>query len=134
MKKKILFFLGVFFICTSYSQSGSNYYVSSKSLNLRSSASTKSEVVFKLSRYTNLKVVKKDSVNWTKVSYDGIYGFVYSKYIKPGTAYVTNYSIRTGAKCRDGSTSSATGRGACSHHGGVSYWLTREKQSVRIGN
>lgn len=31
---------------------------------------------------------------------------------------------RTGAVCRDGSTSSATGRGACSHHGGVAYWLT----------
>jgi hypothetical protein len=30
---------------------------------------------------------------------------------------------RTGAICRDGWRSSATGRGACSHHGGVSYWL-----------
>ncbi len=32
-------------------------------------------------------------------------------------------SFRTGAICRDGWRSSATGRGACSHHGGVSYWL-----------
>ena len=31
---------------------------------------------------------------------------------------------RTGAVCRDGTHSSATGSGACSHHGGVSYWLT----------
>lgn len=30
---------------------------------------------------------------------------------------------RTGAICRDGWRSYATGRGACSHHGGVSYWL-----------
>ncbi len=30
---------------------------------------------------------------------------------------------RTGAICRDGSRSSATGRGACSHHGGVARWL-----------
>lgn len=30
---------------------------------------------------------------------------------------------RTGAVCRDGSTSGATGRGACSHHGGVDHWL-----------
>jgi hypothetical protein len=30
---------------------------------------------------------------------------------------------RTGAICADGTTSSATGRGACSHHGGVSRWL-----------
>lgn len=30
---------------------------------------------------------------------------------------------RTGALCCDGTTSSATGRGACSHHGGVCQWL-----------
>ena len=30
---------------------------------------------------------------------------------------------RTGAICRDGTRSSATGRGACSHHKGVSRWL-----------
>lgn len=29
---------------------------------------------------------------------------------------------RIGAKCCDGSNSKATGRGACSHHGGVKYW------------
>lgn len=29
---------------------------------------------------------------------------------------------RTGAVCRDGWNSSATGSGACSHHGGVAYW------------
>ncbi len=30
---------------------------------------------------------------------------------------------RSGAICRDGWRSSATGRGACSHHGGVAYWI-----------
>jgi hypothetical protein len=30
---------------------------------------------------------------------------------------------RIGAICRDGSHSNATGRGACSHHGGVDHWL-----------
>lgn len=29
---------------------------------------------------------------------------------------------RIGAICNDGWTSSATGSGACSHHGGVSCW------------
>ena len=29
---------------------------------------------------------------------------------------------RVGAKCCDGANSKATGRGACSHHGGVKYW------------
>ena len=30
---------------------------------------------------------------------------------------------RTGAVCKDGTTTSATGSGACSHHGGVDHWL-----------
>lgn len=34
----------------------------------------------------------------------------------------TNY-YRSGAICKDGWRSSATGRGACSHHGGVLYWF-----------
>jgi len=29
---------------------------------------------------------------------------------------------RIGAVCNDGTTSKATGSGACSHHGGVSCW------------
>ncbi|GAA4736948.1 DUF3761 domain-containing protein [Flavisolibacter ginsenosidimutans] len=33
------------------------------------------------------------------------------------------YRVRTGAICNDGSRSYATGRGACSHHGGVREWL-----------
>lgn len=31
--------------------------------------------------------------------------------------------VRVGAICRDGTRSQATGRGACSRHGGVSQWL-----------
>jgi hypothetical protein len=30
---------------------------------------------------------------------------------------------RIGAVCRDGTTSTATGSGACSHHGGVDHWI-----------
>ncbi len=33
---------------------------------------------------------------------------------------------RTGAKCKDGTTSTATGSGACSHHGGVKEWITEK--------
>jgi len=32
---------------------------------------------------------------------------------------------RTGAVCRDGTTSTATGSGACSRHGGVDHWIIR---------
>jgi len=31
--------------------------------------------------------------------------------------------FRVGCGCCDGTTSKATGRGACSWHGGVQYWL-----------
>ena len=31
--------------------------------------------------------------------------------------------VRIGAKCNDGWRSSSRGQGACSHHGGVDYWL-----------
>lgn len=37
---------------------------------------------------------------------------------------------RLGAICSDGSRSSATGRGACSHHGGVSRWLTSGRVAI----
>lgn len=37
---------------------------------------------------------------------------------------------RIGAVCNDGWHSSATGRGACSHHGGVSYWVHAEKDGI----
>jgi hypothetical protein len=32
---------------------------------------------------------------------------------------------RTGAICNDGTTSTATGSGACSSHGGVKNWICR---------
>ena len=35
--------------------------------------------------------------------------------------HVSRY--RVGAVCNDGTVSEATGRGACSWHGGVDYWL-----------
>ncbi|MDB5178016.1 MAG: hypothetical protein JWO61_399 [Candidatus Saccharibacteria bacterium] len=53
-------------------------------------------------------------------------------YVKPAPAPAVSSSptytapsggARTGAICNDGSSSSATGSGACSHHGGVAYWL-----------
>ncbi len=40
---------------------------------------------------------------------------------------------RVGAKCCDGSNSKATGRGACSHHGGVKYWKMSDKSIVSTG-
>lgn len=47
----------------------------------------------------------------------------WSYYTRRYVATSPNASIRTGAICRDGWRSSATGRGACSHHGGVLRWI-----------
>lgn len=50
-------------------------------------------------------------------------------YVAPAPAPTTatqsqpTSTTRTGAICRDGWHSSATGSGACSHHGGVDHWL-----------
>jgi hypothetical protein len=38
-------------------------------------------------------------------------------------SYAQTGSYRIGAICSDGTQSSATGSGACSHHGGVMCWL-----------
>lgn len=35
-------------------------------------------------------------------------------------------TYRVGAICYDGTRSYSTGRGTCSHHGGVDYWLTEK--------
>lgn len=39
---------------------------------------------------------------------------------------------RVGALCGDGTTSTATGRGACSWHGGVAEWLY-DSVKYRVG-
>lgn len=41
-------------------------------------------------------------------------------------------SYRVGAVCRDGWRSGATGRGACSHHRGVAYWVYPKKQTRTV--
>lgn len=38
----------------------------------------------------------------------------------------TSAGYRSGARCKDGSHSNATGRGACSWHGGVSCWYNSD--------
>lgn len=133
---KRLFTLLIFLILLAtniYSQQ-QNYYVTSNSLNIRIEPNSDAEILVKLKKYDNIKSNATAIEGWIAISYKDYKGYVFSKYIKNGRARVSNYSVRTGAKCRDGSTSSATGRGACSHHGGVSYWLTKTKNSVRIEN
>lgn len=113
---------------------GQTYYVSATSLNLRSSASAESKVLETLSQYSNVELIE-DGTEWVKVKYGGKTGYAFKRYLKKGKAITSTSSYRTGAICRDGTRSSATGRGACSHHGGVSSWVTKTTVSlVRIEN
>lgn len=43
------------------------------------------------------------------------------------------YKKRVGAICCDDTKSKATGRGACSHHGGVKYWVYDDGSKVSTG-
>jgi hypothetical protein len=47
-------------------------------------------------------------------------------------AYEVYVGHRTGAICQDGTRSYATGRGACSWHGGVAHWLYTETRYQEI--
>lgn len=82
------------------------------------------------------------------ISFEGIFGYksirgqlvkgeergvwFYEKYNGEKEVYKW-ISTRVGAICRDGNRSYATGRGACSHHGGVDYWLN-EYQRIKVSN
>jgi hypothetical protein len=41
----------------------------------------------------------------------------------PAGAQAKTKKTTTAVECKDGTTSKATGKGACSHHGGVAEWL-----------
>lgn len=129
--KKLFYLLLVLLSTVSLSAQEGTHYVSGSSLNLRSAPNTSSEVVTKLDRYDNVEVTEVTD-NWAKVTFNDQEGYVYADYIKEGEAVVSTYQVRIGAACKDGSSSSATGRGACSHHGGVRYWKTKTKQEVHI--
>lgn len=63
--------------------------------------------------------VTREPVN--KVVVNGTYVYV-APTPAPEPVQRSSSGARTGAVCNDGSTSTATGRGACSHHDGVDYW------------
>ena len=77
------------------------------------------EVTYVEGKETTRREVKSEvtKVPVTKVTQIGVYE------APPTPAPQDRSTVRTGAVCEDGSRSSATGRGACSHHGGVAYWL-----------
>lgn len=124
----------ILLVCCAQHAMAQTYYVAVGVLNMRDEPDTGSNIIKKLSYCDNLVIQdeKSNTDDWVKVSFNGLKGYVHSKYIKKGKcrAYTTEYRI--GAVCNDGTTSSATGRGACSHHGGVKYWRTKSKINYTI--
>lgn len=133
-KVKTHLFLLIFLLVTTLVKS-QTYYVTGSALNLRLEPTTSAEVIKKLAYCDNLTISEEQlTEGWTKVTFENVQGYVSSEYIKKGKCEAYTYSYRVGAKCRDGTSSSATGRGACSHHGGVEYWKTKSETKYTIVN
>lgn len=129
----VIFTLSLLISTTLIAQTGKIHHVTSTTLNVRKGPSIDHAVIHTFKQYDNLVPLESTSNGWVKVKVNGIEGYVSGKYLKTGKAVVsTTSSYRTGAICRDGTRSSATGRGACSHHGGVDRWTYAESTSVRI--
>jgi hypothetical protein len=89
-----------------------------------------SELPENIQAYLIMKYIDGFDTEDTVSSENGVktlYKFDYPlSVVKPVTSNVESGSterVRVGAICRDGTRSYATGSGACSHHGGVDYWL-----------
>ncbi|MBL3657385.1 SH3 domain-containing protein [Fulvivirga sediminis] len=135
MKTTIKLFALSIFMILAESLSAQSYYVNTKTLNLRSDEGLQSEIIGELSYCDNVTLVADSlTTDWVKIEFRGSTVYVSREYINEGTCHKNLYTYRVGAVCRDGSSSSATGRGACSHHGGVSRWKTQEKTDYMISN
>jgi hypothetical protein len=115
-----------------FAQVNKTHHVISSTLNMRSGAGVENEKVHTFKQYDNLTPLEFTANGWAMVIHNNLTEIVSAKYLKVGKAVVSTSSYRTGAICRDGTHSSTTGKGACSHHGGVSRWLYGENKSVRI--
>lgn len=78
-------------------------------------------------------IPKSVSTGFDKVSFEVIGGFMSNNTIywndndnrvkKTYKPKKKTYTKRVGAICKDGTRSYSTGRGTCSHHGGVRTWI-----------
>jgi antitoxin component YwqK of YwqJK toxin-antitoxin module len=66
---------------------------------------------------------------------DGLKSGKWHYYDEEGDYKLTEFiQYRIGAICNDGSRSYSTGRGTCSHHGGVNYWLLEPEETIIGGS
>lgn len=61
----------------------------------------------------------------SKTFYAILLSFILFTSCKDESTSPTGDCERIGAVCNDGTRSSATGSGACSHHGGVKEWICK---------
>lgn len=114
-------------------QKNLTYHVTTKTLSLKSAPRSEAKTLKQLKKYDNLSL--KGSANdkyWVKVQIGELEGYVATGFISSGEAVVTYSEEKIGAECKDGTSSKAKSRGACSHHGGVRSWKYERKQSVTI--
>ena len=110
-----------------------NAYISCKFANLRSGASNSYKIKDRLEQHTNLIVTDTVEYYYRVVNEKKVECYVHQNLIRKGRAVVKTVSGgRTGARCRDGSYSRATGRGACSYHGGVANWIYAKRKVEEI--
>ena len=107
------------------------YYVDAKEAFIIEQPNAEGKVLKTLEKYNNLKFVE-DNGGWLKVMHNKQIGFIQKSQVQKGKAISYTATYRTGAICKDGTSSSATGRGACSRHGGVRSWKTKKVEKIRI--
>lgn len=120
------------------SAAGQGMMEATSSVNLRAGASTEYRVLDVIPRGTRVYVVETLRNGWSLVAYNGIFGYVSSRYLNDRTRHYWNIDglqiaspVRSSsapagatARCVDGMYSySKNRRGTCSHHGGVAEWL-----------
>lgn len=140
MYSKIILFVvllvGLVATAKSQSKQGVYYYVSAEKAVLYNDTVATSAPLQQLKKYDNLTLVKTVNNQWKKVRLANAKttGFVQFAKIDKGKAVAETSRYRVGAVCEDGTRSDATGRGACSWHGGVDRWLYETSQWYRIVN
>ncbi len=132
MKALIVAIFPCFWALSLQAQNSIIHHVSVHSISVHAAPNQGAQVVSALPQYENVTVVETTEGGWAKISYKKQTGYVSTAGISKGKAVIETYTARTGAMCKDGTTSAATGSGACSRHGGVDYWITGQKTNVRI--
>lgn len=103
---------------TSTQQNNANQLVGYKAVSVKGENGI-TRVCDSKSKHISTTVVKNPVVEVTDIGTKQPAPVVTPTYQAP----VQNSSVRVGAICVDGWQSGSTGRGTCSSHGGVSYWL-----------